>query len=366
MVTNRTYLWSTWLKDALESDPFVKDRLIYTKGWETRGRPSNLFSYFPSGIVEHHTACWCKVGHDAQTCANIIISGHGGTPGPISQLLGTLVKPGERFTGSNWSPRIMVLAAGRSNHAGSGSYPWGAPTGNGSSIGIEWCGPVSYWPDEAIELRHRVSAAMLKFNNWGEHQVCSHHEYAPNRKSDPSGAYRDEPSLALNTPWNMDVYRNNLRVLIRPPVNDSVATPKMIVNPTKPLDEPAIDSEVEQSTDQTVITDPIVDTGDNKMKILTYRTPAEIGTPAFTGFSLNGNILGHQVNSHTVNVDRIGGAEEIDINLHAFGNRISAEEVMSALIQSYGTVTAAPPCVRENPSWLEAWRRNALNEAAKS
>jgi hypothetical protein len=204
------YAWALWLEAALRADPFVAERLVVVKGWQTRGRPADQFSFLPSGVLPHHTACMCRDGHDPQNCLNTIVNGREGAPGPISQLLGTFTPFGVRWNGSNPDPRIALLAAGRSNHAGTGVYRWGAPPGNGSSIGIEWCGPpANGWPDVVVELYERVIAAILKDRGWSVNQVTTHNEYARpfGRKIDPSGAHAAEPHLKQLTPWNPDALR---------------------------------------------------------------------------------------------------------------------------------------------------------------
>ena len=214
------YFWATWLADALRKDKFVADRLIEVPGWQTRGRPPSQFSFLPTGTLDHHTACMIRHGHDPQACLNGILAGKPEAPGPISQLLGTWTAPGVRWNGTNPDPRILVVAAGRSNHAGVGEYLWGAPPGNGSSIGIEWCGPpeVGAWPDIVIELRERVVAAILKHNGWTPYQATTHWEYATpsGRKIDPSAAYIGEPNLAWNKHWDPNVWRGRIAERMKP------------------------------------------------------------------------------------------------------------------------------------------------------
>jgi hypothetical protein len=216
----RPYFWSHWLADALRSDPFIAPRVVEVPGWRERGRPPAEFSYLPSGVLCHHTACMIRRGHDPQSCINSIIAGNSVAPGPISQLLGTWTPPGVRWTGTNPDPRIVVLAAGRSNHAGSGVYPWGAPSGNGSSIGIEWCGPpeVGAWPDVVVELYERVAAALLRWNGWQVGQVTTHWEYAVprGRKIDQSGPHPGEPQLRPLQPWNPDRWRAQIAARLAP------------------------------------------------------------------------------------------------------------------------------------------------------
>lgn len=212
-----SYYWATWLPAALSKDPFVAERMVLMPGWDTRGRPPSQFSFLPTGVVEHHTACMIRTGHDPQNCVNAIIAGRSDAPGPISQLCGTFTPFGVKWNGSNPDPRIGVIAAGRANHAGAGTYPWGAPEGNGASLGIEWCGPPdSGWPDIVIELRERVTAAILRHNGWGVHQVVTHNGYAPTRKIDPSGRYNAQPALGTLSPWNVAVWQGRLQARLAP------------------------------------------------------------------------------------------------------------------------------------------------------
>lgn len=223
------YFWARWLPEALSKDPEVAKRLILHPGWENRGRPADTFSFLPTGIVEHHTACMCKVGHDPQSCINGILAGNTSAPGPVSQVFISWTPIGVKWNGSNPDPRVVVIAAGRANHAGSGQYPWGAPSGNGSSLGIEVCGPAA-WPDVVIDIRERVSAAILRHNGWGAHQITTHNEYVepvrPGAKIDPSGATKYQPNLAVLQPWNPDIWRQAVqRQIVQPVPEPPTPTP---------------------------------------------------------------------------------------------------------------------------------------------
>jgi hypothetical protein len=216
------YFWATWLPLALRADPVVAPKVIEVPGWQTRGRGPELgFSFLPSGIVEHHTACMIKDGHDPQWCLNGILAGNASAPGPISQLLVTFTRPGVRWTGNNPDPHVLVIAAGRANHAGSGVYPWGAPAGNGSSIGIEACGPpANGWPSSVIELREHVTAAILRWNGWSTRQVTTHWEYVqpvrPWAKIDPSGRWYAEETLGQLDHWGPQEWRDMVNVTLAP------------------------------------------------------------------------------------------------------------------------------------------------------
>jgi hypothetical protein len=207
-----------WLEAALSADPFVADRLIVLEGWEERGRPG---AFLPSGVIQHHTACMCNVGHDPQSCINGILAGNSVAPGPVSQLLGTFTPPGVRFDGDNHDPRIVLIAAGRCNHAGVGEYRWGAPMGNGSSIGIEWCGPaLDGMPPVVVELYERVVAAIVRNRNWTVEQVTTHWEYARplGRKIDLSGPWEPQPDLGRTEPQHPDIWRGRVQQRLSIPI----------------------------------------------------------------------------------------------------------------------------------------------------
>lgn len=222
------YYWAHWLEDALRTDPFVAERLVVVGDWYDVGRPPSQFSFLPSGHVDHHTACMLQIGHDPRNCINGILGGREGAPPPISQLLGTFTPPGVKWNGSNVDPRICLLAAGRANHAGTGEYRWGAPGGNGSSIGAEWCGPPSMpWPDIVVELRARVDACILRWNGWTVDHLTIHWEYARplGRKIDPSGPWKLEPNLSRLQHWNPDLWRGYVDTFMAAPAPPTPTPP---------------------------------------------------------------------------------------------------------------------------------------------
>lgn len=234
-----TYAWAHWLEPALRADPFVNERLVVVDGWQSRGRPASDFSFLPSGIIDHHTACMIRAGHDPRSCLNGIIAGREGAPGPISQLLGTFTPLGTRWTGDNPDPRIILIAAGRCNHAGTGIYRWGAPAGNGSSIGIEWCGPpADRWPDVVVELRERVDAAILRNRNWTVEQLDTHNGYArpKGRKIDQSGAWNAQEDLGQTEPWHADIWRGRVQTrLLGVPPQPTLPGGDMEYQPIRPF-----------------------------------------------------------------------------------------------------------------------------------
>lgn len=201
---------ANWILDALASDPFVAARTILWDGYNTRGVPG---AFFPSGVIDHHTADMANIGHDPINCIRSNIADRPERRGPTSQLHGTFTPPGVKWNGNNADPRIVVLSLLRANHAGAGEYPWGAPSGNASSIGIEWCGPPDgMWPDIVIELRERVVACLIQNRGWPVSQVTTHYEYARpiGRKIDPSGPTYFAPNLKRLDPWPASVWRQRV------------------------------------------------------------------------------------------------------------------------------------------------------------
>jgi hypothetical protein len=86
-------------------------------GWQQRGRDMAGIR----GIVQHHTATSVDVP-DANV-VRVLRDGRAGIPGPLSQL------------GLDRQGGWHVIAAGRSNHAGRGSWP--GLDGNDDCLGIE-------------------------------------------------------------------------------------------------------------------------------------------------------------------------------------------------------------------------------------
>jgi peptidoglycan hydrolase-like protein with peptidoglycan-binding domain len=158
----------TWLPGVLrEAD--LKVALV--DGWESRGRGD----VGPiDGVICHHTA-GPKAGN--MPSLNTLINGRSDLPGPLSQL------------GLGRDGTYYVIAAGRCNHAGAGTWE-GISTGNSSFIGIEGENTGladDPWPDVQIDAYRRGVAAILKHVGHGEEFCCGHKEYAlPNgRKDDP-------------------------------------------------------------------------------------------------------------------------------------------------------------------------------------
>jgi hypothetical protein len=137
-------------------------------GWQTRG--SETFE--PRGVVAHHTAT--PASWSSQQLTNLLVNGRSDLPGPLCQL--QLDRDGT----------VVVIAAGRANHAGSGG--WNGLSGNVSVLGIEAAHSgtsAEPWSRIQLEAYDRLSAALLTRLGQPASALCGHKEWAPSRKVDP-------------------------------------------------------------------------------------------------------------------------------------------------------------------------------------
>jgi hypothetical protein len=128
--------------------------------WHLRG--SETFS--PRGSVNHHTAGPKNgVAPSLGTCIN----GRPDVNGPLCNVFG----PREE------SLRVVLVAAGRANHAGRGGYK--GLVGNSSVYGLEEEHPGYAWQPISplrVDRMARVHAAFA-FGTFDETMVCQHHEW---------------------------------------------------------------------------------------------------------------------------------------------------------------------------------------------
>ena len=158
----------TWLPGVLR-EAGLKVALV--DGWESRGRGEVGRI---EGVICHHTA-GPKTGNMASLTT--LIEGRSDLPGPLSQL------------GLGRDGTYYVIAAGRCNHAGAGTWN-GISTGNSNFIGIEAENaglPDDPWPDVQLDAYRRGVAAILKHVGRAADFCCGHKEYAlpAGRKDDP-------------------------------------------------------------------------------------------------------------------------------------------------------------------------------------
>jgi N-acetyl-anhydromuramyl-L-alanine amidase AmpD len=152
------------------------------------------------GVLCHHTGT--DAGGNMPTL-DILIHGRPDLNGPLAQL------------GLGRDGTYYVIAAGRCNHAGVGS--WNDVTnGNSNFIGIEAENRGTArdfpWPQVQMDAYHRGVAAILK--HVGQHAVscAGHKEYAL-----PAGR-KDDPI------FNMDAFRTNVGAIL----NGGAAAPTLI------------------------------------------------------------------------------------------------------------------------------------------
>ena len=136
-------------------------------GWQTRG--SALFA--PRAVMWHHTAS--AMGRNLPSLG-IVTNGRPDLAGPLCHVL------------SGRDNCNVVIAAGRANHAGAGSWA-GSSVGNSAYWGIEVenVGTVAEpWRPDQLQNVAEVTAALISYNPALVADCCMHKEWAPSRKID--------------------------------------------------------------------------------------------------------------------------------------------------------------------------------------
>ena len=148
----------------------------FEPGWEDRSVPE---PFEPRGVVCHHTATGA---HDADfPSLGVVRDGFPDLPGPLCHFgIG-------RHTGT-----VFVIAAGKANHAGPGSY--GDLSGGSSVWGIEAenDGVGEPWGEAALHSYVALCAALARHTGFGADGVCAHREWNPVDKIDPAGIDMDD------------------------------------------------------------------------------------------------------------------------------------------------------------------------------
>jgi peptidoglycan hydrolase-like protein with peptidoglycan-binding domain len=155
----------TWLPDVLRNAGL---KVAEQPGWAARGRGE---MQAVQGVVCHHTGTASQAN---MPTLRLLTEGRSDLPGPLAQL--GLARDGTYY----------VIAAGRANHAGSGS--WKGFSGNSRFIGIEAENSGSAadnWPEVQMDAYRRGVAAVLFRLGLDAGRCCGHKEYAPHRKPDP-------------------------------------------------------------------------------------------------------------------------------------------------------------------------------------
>lgn len=173
-----------WLPDVLKNAGL---KVSLVAGWQTRGRADMGVLH---GVICHHTG---TTNSGNMPSLDILINGRSDLPGPLAQL------------GLGRDGTYYVIAAGKCNHAGQGSWQ-GNTFGNTCFLGIEaenGGGKIDIWPDIQMDAYRRGVAAILKHINKGAEFCAGHKEYAlpKGRKPDPlfdMDLFRSEVSKILD------------------------------------------------------------------------------------------------------------------------------------------------------------------------
>jgi hypothetical protein len=142
-------------------------------GWEKLGKD---FPSMPEVVLAHHTGTPATAKGDYPSL-NVVRNGRSDLPGPLSQV------------GIGRSGKVYVIAAGKCNHAGEGSW-LGINVGNYKSVGIEAESPGGgEWTAEQRRVYPIVCAALCELLDTPATHVAGHRETALplGRKPDPRG-----------------------------------------------------------------------------------------------------------------------------------------------------------------------------------
>ncbi|SEJ43689.1 MULTISPECIES: N-acetylmuramoyl-L-alanine amidase [unclassified Variovorax] len=189
----------TWLPAVLESAGL---KVAPVPGWESRGR-AEMGRVL--GVMCHHTA-GPRQGN--MPSLRTLIEGRRDLPGPLSQL------------GLGRDGTYYIVAAGRCNHAGAGSWQ-GLTGGNTNFIGIEaentGLPDNRPWPEVQLDAYRRGVAAILRHAGRTALFCAGHKEYAlpSGRKNDPD--------------FDMDAFRRAVAAII-----DDTAPPPSLIPKAEP------------------------------------------------------------------------------------------------------------------------------------
>lgn len=143
-------------------------------GWEERG----VAAFAPVGVVCHWTAG--PRGTVKRASLNVVTNGRAGLPGPLCNV----------YLDRAGIP--VVVAAGRANHAGPGTYA--GMVGNSAVFGIEAeSAGDGDWTEAQERAYPRLVAALLESVGRPAEFACGHNEWAPTRKID----IRDWPMAGM-------------------------------------------------------------------------------------------------------------------------------------------------------------------------
>jgi hypothetical protein len=159
-----------WLPGVLQRAGL---RVYVASGWEKRGANGPILWFNPQGVIWHHAATSPLLSTAA--LLKLLIDGRADLPGPLANL--ALERDGTFY----------VLASGRANHAGKGS--WLGLDSNYEVMGIEPAndGRGEPWPQVQLDAYRRGTRALIDQLGVSVAWVAGHKEWAPTRKIDPYG-----------------------------------------------------------------------------------------------------------------------------------------------------------------------------------
>ena len=174
----------TWMADAFRHNGL---RVREVQGWKIRGRPG---TFAPRGVIFHHTASSPRAGDPAPQLGTILkgkMSNEGFIHGPLANVL--VARDGT----------VIVLAAGRANHAGKGGPFRNIPKNSGNSflvgVEVENNGVGEKWSPQFLETLDVVFATLLIGLQRQTVWLIGHKEWAPGRKIDPARTDAGLPTM---------------------------------------------------------------------------------------------------------------------------------------------------------------------------
>ncbi|VXB22107.1 N-acetylmuramoyl-L-alanine amidase [Citricoccus sp. K5] len=177
-------------------------------GWKTRTAHKGGMNKV-HGVIWHHTA----------TSASAVKSKNNPT---LNYMVSGLGYPLANY-GLAWDGSLDVIAAGTGAHAGVGSYK-GIPNNDGNRhlIGVEVEGTIGLeWSPAQLETAARLGAQLNKDFGSGLLHIA-HYEWAPGRKTDPTGIPGNMTALRAA------IKRGNWAAVINPAASEPAkpSTPK--------------------------------------------------------------------------------------------------------------------------------------------
>lgn len=151
--------------------------VVELSGWQTRARPAYTGGFTPKGVLAHHTGSPSGLTDGLPYAQWMATVGRSDLPAPLAQL------------GLGGDSTVYVLAAGRSNHAGTAKAFGGwvsAGDANSQLLGIEAMHPgAGPWPQYNAYVA--LCAALCDHYGWPRSHVAGHKETSITGKVDPGG-----------------------------------------------------------------------------------------------------------------------------------------------------------------------------------